>query len=885
MFNINMSSETARQLKSGAIRPDQLILQKTSTHKGRQWELKTASEVAAGDVAIQILARAEGADVEKILRQVANNEALPAEFAELGKNQKFRRFTRIIPGIETARHEAVMGRVNEKVARVKKVLTTMVKGTGQLKSQNKPSRILDSGYVLREILMKDLAIPIGGSRIGAAEKLESCWKNSNTPLDYGSWLESLKEEHQGSPGYEDFLPWFAANEWNKQEKGAWESAHPGEVFSEEKFTEWKRTQYPPESFLPEPQWLLKQQWEQSNAQLKLRNIPEVSFDAYVVQRTAETKNQWKSQLGAVDDATLKMYAQKWFDYSNKYEMTLPWDIWIEKETWKQDTFEDPTDENFITYMEYQQCRREYQPQVSEIQPKIDECNARMIELTNRLERQKSLPSREPVKENELSEQIQACAARLSELQNALQIPPPSDFANWKSRKDQELRQRWTATHTSLPFDEWKSQQIFNPLIPVPFVSLNAEQRKGYETQCTGGRLMRADAPFATTQESTVHSGKGWAIFVIGPGTASGEIALYCGSHITGVFHHSSFLGDAAVMAGGEVKTDASGKIIELSAKSGHYRPSHRENVEMLSRFESQGVVLQDITFTYYLPNWQPQRINAKEYLNMVKTSAQEGTRLFQEGKYQEASTRLTIAAEIDPQNILVKQSLGNAYAFSGQPDKAIAVFQEILARDPRNKDAETQLGHSYYSTGRFAEAITHYTKVAALDPQSILFKEFLGNAHVANREPDKAIAVFQEILRLDPRNKNAEIQLGYIYYGKGQFAEAITHYTKAVALDPQNSWAKEHLSNVHGAIAKAYFDKENYEDAIEHLKEALKNNPGNVELQEAFTKVLAHVAQAPSPPPAAAAAPAQPIAGVQAVAQPAAVVQPPQPPSGPATAI
>lgn len=103
--------------------------------------------------------------------------------------------------------------------------------------------------------------------------------------------------------------------------------------------------------------------------------------------------------------------------------------------------------------------------------------------------------------------------------------PPS-YEEWKAGAEEEIRNAWEASKTALPFDVWKSQQRRDPLNPVPFVRLDAEERKAYLTDCSEGKLYRKGELFSTKYEKTAHSGRGWVIFVIGP-----DDDLYCGSHI------------------------------------------------------------------------------------------------------------------------------------------------------------------------------------------------------------------------------------------------------------------------------------------------------------------------------------------------------------------
>lgn len=126
-------------------------------------------------------------------------------------------------------------------------------------------------------------------------------------------------------------------------------------------------------------------------------------------------------------------------------------------------------------------------------------------------------------------------------------------------------------------------------------------------------MNRNNFPFDTKFEKTLNRGPGYAIFVIGP-----DQQLYTGSHINGVFHHSSFLGESAVFSAGELKTNPDGTVTELSGKSGHYRPTHKENLYTLQYFRDRGVDLTNMKFTYFNSQGKTFERNAQEYLSELE---------------------------------------------------------------------------------------------------------------------------------------------------------------------------------------------------------------------------------------------------------------------------
>lgn len=155
----------------------------------------------------------------------------------------------------------------------------------------------------------------------------------------------------------------------------------------------------------------------------------------------------------------------------------------------------------------------------------------------------------------------------------------------------EARKVWLRTKGNVPFEKWLTAhpQYLDQDYKVKY--LNAKEREKYEVTFQNGRLVRNGKPFSTKNETTAFSGDGTAIFVL-----SNDKKFYSGSHIVGQFHHSSFLSGKPVSAAGEIQSDKNGKIIKVSAKSGHYKPTIEQNLTMLRTLKENGVDLSSVIF-------------------------------------------------------------------------------------------------------------------------------------------------------------------------------------------------------------------------------------------------------------------------------------------------
>ncbi len=134
-----------------------------------------------------------------------------------------------------------------------------------------------------------------------------------------------------------------------------------------------------------------------------------------------------------------------------------------------------------------------------------------------------------------------------------------------------------------------TEQTLNPNAvtnrPLHVQYLNAIERQHYLKQRIASQLIDSSAlAYDTEHERTAFSGNGWAIFVMDDANN-----LYAGSHIVGIFHHSSFLGGQATKAAGELIC-TNGKLAVITGKSGHYRPEAKEMVAALRALINDGVV-------------------------------------------------------------------------------------------------------------------------------------------------------------------------------------------------------------------------------------------------------------------------------------------------------
>lgn len=135
------------------------------------------------------------------------------------------------------------------------------------------------------------------------------------------------------------------------------------------------------------------------------------------------------------------------------------------------------------------------------------------------------------------------------------------------------------------------QQKTNPLNAVRY--LGSGERSPWTVNIESGKLFRNDG-FYFTSENKTHLESCLDAFVIAP-----DKTLFAGAIELGKFHHSSFLAGGAAIFAGELETDGLGKVVQITNRSGHYRPQKEHLVQALELFCEWKIDLSQVRLTEY----------------------------------------------------------------------------------------------------------------------------------------------------------------------------------------------------------------------------------------------------------------------------------------------
>jgi tetratricopeptide (TPR) repeat protein len=129
--------------------------------------------------------------------------------------------------------------------------------------------------------------------------------------------------------------------------------------------------------------------------------------------------------------------------------------------------------------------------------------------------------------------------------------------------------------------------------------------------------------------------------------------------------------------------------------------------------------------------------------------------------------------------------------------KAIAIFSEAIRFDPNSEVALHSRGVAYYHTGDPDRAIADYNEVIRLNKDAAAFIN-RGHAYTKKGDYDRALADLSEAIRLNPSSARPFNSRGHAYYRKGDYDRAIADYSEAIRLSP--TYARAFCNRGHAKL-------------------------------------------------------------------------------------
>jgi len=137
----------------------------------------------------------------------------------------------------------------------------------------------------------------------------------------------------------------------------------------------------------------------------------------------------------------------------------------------------------------------------------------------------------------------------------------------------------------------------------------------------------------------------------------------------------------------------------------------------------------------------------------------------------------------------------------GEKNRAIGLYEQILARDPKYAAAYINLGTIYFHLRRFSRAEELYRRATETDPGYVLAFFDLGNVLDELNRPDESIHAYRRALELAPRYGDAHYNLALAFERKGETRSALRHWQAYLRLDGSGPWAEHARGQIRKLLA------------------------------------------------------------------------------------
>ena len=195
---------------------------------------------------------------------------------------------------------------------------------------------------------------------------------------------------------------------------------------------------------------------------------------------------------------------------------------------------------------------------------------------------------------------------------------------------------------------------------------------------------------------------------------------------------------------------------------------------------------------------------------------------------QKTITEFEAVMRLDPNDLDSKLMLGRLYKINNQPDKAEAIFKEVLESNPDSKSVLANLSQLYYDQGEYTKIIELLKSVpdSKMDP-SILY--LLGSAYAQIRDFAKADAAFEEALAREPDSEDIRRAYAETLVTQGELQKARDQLNEILKADPEDAPTYLRLSQLDRQMGR-------FDDARQDLTHAAAFAPDNLEVpyQEAL---------------------------------------------------
>ena len=139
---------------------------------------------------------------------------------------------------------------------------------------------------------------------------------------------------------------------------------------------------------------------------------------------------------------------------------------------------------------------------------------------------------------------------------------------------------------------------------------------------------------------------------------------------------------------------------------------------------------------------------------------------------------------------------------AGEKQRAITLYEEILALDPKYAAAYINLGTILFHQRSFHLAEELYRRASEVDPGYVLAFFDLGNVLDELQRPNESIDAYRQAVALSPRYADAHYNLALAYERKNERRKALRHWQAYIKLDRSGPWAEHARGQIRKLLSQ-----------------------------------------------------------------------------------
>lgn len=165
----------------------------------------------------------------------------------------------------------------------------------------------------------------------------------------------------------------------------------------------------------------------------------------------------------------------------------------------------------------------------------------------------------------------------------------------------------------------------------------------------------------------------------------------------------------------------------------------------------------------------------------------------------------------------------------GKLEEATTRLQQEIQQNPSNAEGYALLGLVYTAERNYADALSAYQQGLKINPKSTGIRNDLGNLYVLQGQLDHAEKEFREVLRISPANADANYNLGLVLLARNRATDAILYFEQ---VHPATTASRLNL-------AKAYFEAGKPAEGLHTARQLSAENKDNVQVHFTLGVLLA----------------------------------------------